>query len=323
MPPNYLGILASRGRAASLRVRRSLCTVPPSAAVKEAVLASQSVESRLTWEEVREEARQQVEQPSWSSGDLHDFGVDSFLHSEVLAHGTLACGLSNSIGGKLLANQANDGGVDYNKILLSAFTADPDICSAVAADIQRFKVVDPACDGLLGVYLFYKGIHAIACARVAHHFWTARGDAGKLIARLLQSEAADVFGVDIHPGCVLGRGLTVDHATGVTLGETCVIGDNVYLMHDVTLGATGTGDAFDRHPKIGNGVFLGAKCTVLGNVKVGDGATIAAAALVNKEVPPGHTAVGVPARIIPPKEGRGGAGSSQSTRSAMDLSKAK
>jgi serine O-acetyltransferase len=100
--------------------------------------------------------------------------------------------------------------------------------------------------------------------------------------------------------CTVGRGVTIDHATGVTLGETGVIGDNVYIMHDVTLGATGTSNEVDRHPKIGNGVFLGAKCTVLGNVSVGDGATVAAAALVNKPVPAGHTAVGVPARLIAP-----------------------
>lgn len=82
----------------------------------------------------------------------------------------------------------------------------------------------------------------------------------------------------------------------------CVIGDNVYLMHDVTLGATGTGSSFDRHPKIGNGVFLGAKCTVLGNIAIGEGATVAASALVNKPVPAGYTAVGVPAKLIPPKQ---------------------
>jgi serine O-acetyltransferase len=190
---------------------------------------------------------------------------------------------------------------------------------------------------MLGVFLFFKGVHAIACARVSHHFWTERGEAGKLIGRLLQSESSDVFGVDIHPGCRLGRGVTIDHATGprqptrldaraigrrrplrhalththvasarfeagVTLGETCVVGDNVYLMHDVTLGATGTSDAHDRHPKVGNGVFLGAKCTVLGNIEIGDGATVAAAALVNKPVPAGYTAVGVPAKLIAPKQ---------------------
>lgn len=167
---------------------------------------------------------------------------------------------------------------------------------------QRFKVVDPACDGLLGVYLFYKGIQAVACARVSHHFWTNYGEDGKLVAKLIQSEVADVYGVDIHPGASLGRGLTIDHATGVTIGETAVLGKNVYLMHDVTLGATGTSTEFDRHPKIGDGAFLGAKCTILGNIQIGNGATVAASALVNKAVPDGHMAVGVPARIIPPKD---------------------
>lgn len=275
----------------------------------------QKPDANETWDVIRCEAENQITNQAWRSGDLQEFGIDNFLRSEVLDHSTLAAGLANSIGGKLMANQANDGGVDYNKILLNAFHADPDICSAVSADINRFKVVDPACDGVLGVYLFYKGVQALACARVAHHFWTQRGSSGKLIAKLLQSESADVYGVDIHPGCVIGRGVTVDHATGVTLGETCVIGDNVYLMHDVTLGATGTGKEFDRHPKIRDGVFLGAKSTVLGNVEIGQGATVAAAALVNKPVPAGYTAVGIPAKLIPPKD--------VSTRSALDLGKAK
>ena len=89
----------------------------------------------------------------------------------------------------------------------------------------------------------------------------------------------------------------------MVLGETCVIGDRVMMMHDVTLGATGTTGAYDRHPKIADGVFLGAKCTVLGNIEVGKGATVAASALVNKAVPPGYTAVGVPAKLIPPPKG--------------------
>mgnify|MGYP002631580785 CR=1 FL=1 len=167
--------------------------------------------------------------------------------------------------------------------------------------MQRFLVVDPASDGLLSVYLFYKGLQTIVSARVAHHYWTEEGGHGKAIARLLQSEAADVFGVDIHPGAHLGRGITLDHATGVTIGETAVIGDNVYIMHDVTLGATGTSSEHDRHPKVGNGVFLGARCTVLGNITVGDNAVVAASALVNKPVPDGYTAVGVPAKMLAPK----------------------
>jgi len=93
----------------------------------------------------------------------------------------------------------------------------------------------------------------------------------------------------------------MDHGGGCVIGETAVIGDNVYLMHDVTLGATGTSEAHDRHPKIGRGVFLAAKCTVLGNIKVGAYAVIGAHSLVNKPVPPGHRAIGVPAKILPPR----------------------
>jgi len=124
-----------------------------------------------------------------------------------------------------------------------------------------------------------------------------------------------VFGIDIHPGCTLGRGVTIDHGTGVTLGETCIVGDDVYIMHDVTLGATGKAEGHDRHPKVGRGAFLGAKSTVLGNIRVGEGATIAAAALVNKPVPDGYTAVGVPAKLIAPQ--------GASTRTQLDLSRAK
>ena len=122
-----------------------------------------------------------------------------------------------------------------------------------------------------------------------------------MIARLIQSKQSDVFAVDIHPGATFGRGLTIDHATGFVVGETAVVGDNVYIMHDVTLASTGTSPDFDRHPKIGSNVLLGAKCTILGNIDVGDGSVVASAAVVNKPVPPGYTAIGIPARMFPPK----------------------
>lgn len=263
---------------------------------------------RAVWAEIRLEAKAQNREQSWRSLDLQEFGIDDYLGREVLDHRSLACGLTAGLGAKLCASRKIHGeperkGIDFEKIILSALKADPQITTSVATDILRFKEVDPACPGLLGVFLFYKGVHALACARVAHHYWTRRGEAGKLIARLMQSETSDVFGVDIHPGAKLGDGITIDHATGVVVGETSVLGNNVYLMHDVTLGSTGTTDTFDRHPKIADGVFLGAKCTVLGNVVIGEGATVAAAALVNKPVPPGYTAVGVPAKLLPPPKG--------------------
>jgi serine acetyltransferase len=210
---------------------------------------------RAVWSEIRDEAKEQSKEQSWRTLDLQEFGMDDFLSREVLDHRSLACGLAAAVGGKLSANGRIGGsGIDYEKIFLSAFRAEPTLCTSVASDMLRFKEVDPACPGLLAVYLFYKGVHAMACARVSGYYWRRRGEAGKLIARLLQSEGSDMYGVDIHPGARLGNGITIDHATGVVIGETSVIGDNVYLMHDVTLGATGTSDEHDRHPKIGAGV---------------------------------------------------------------------
>ena len=274
---------------------------------EESVRANPRPSADAVWEQLWDEAAYQFKTQNWKTGDLQEFGIDRYLHEKVLMHKTLACGLAAQIGNKLSANESaartypdKDAGVDFRAIMMSAFDADASICDKVAMDIARFKVVDPAVESLLGVYLNFKGLHAVAAQRVAHHFWTERGVAGKLISRMLQSETSDVYGVDIHPGVKLGVGITIDHATGVVIGETAELGDNVYLMHDVTLGATGTSGQQDRHPKIGSNVFLGAKCTVLGNITVGDGATVAAAALVNKAVPDGYTAVGVPARLIAP-----------------------
>ena len=116
-----------------------------------------------------------------------------------------------------------------------------------------------------------------------------------MIAKLLQSEMADVYGVDIHPGARFGRGLTIDHATGVVIGATAVLGSDLYILHGTTLGATGkpTPEGVQRHPTLGDGVTLGAGSTVLGDISVGDGCTVGAAAIVTKDVPAGATVVGV------------------------------
>ena len=223
-----------------------------------------------------------------------------FLEREVLARASLADALSHLCGAKFEANDSETH-VRYEELLRHAFTADPALPDAAAADLNRFLVVDPASEGVLGVFLFFKGFQAVQCARAANYFWREANGEGRMIAKLLQSEMADVYGVDIHPGARFGRGITIDHATGVVIGETAVIGDDAYLMHDATLGATGQGAEHDRHPKIGDGCLLGAAATVLGNIEVGDRAIIAASAS-NKPVPPGYTAVGVPP-LFPPKTG--------------------
>ena len=129
---------------------------------------------------------------------------------------------------------------------------------------------------------------------MAHILWS---QARRPLALALQSRISDVFAVDIHPAARIGKGILLDHATGVVIGETAVIGDNVSILHHVTLGGTGK-DVGDRHPKIGDGVLIGAGATILGNVRIGVGAKIGAGSLVLIDVPPRTTAVGNPARLI-------------------------
>ena len=279
-------LLRAVGRLSTLsgRIgRRRLCTSQPGAAAAAA------------WAELQDEARAALSTPAYAR-----FGMDRFLFGEVLTHGSLAEALAHELGSKFTANDT-DKQVRFEELLLHAFTEDPTLADAAAADMRRFVEVDPASDGILDVLLFFKGFQAVQCARAANYYWREAKGEGRAIAKLLQSEMADVFGVDIHPGAVFGRGVTIDHATGVVIGETAVIGDNVSIMHDVTLGATGTSPDHDRHPKVGNDVLICAGSKVLGNIEISDGAVVAASAVVNKPVAAGHTAVGIPARHLPPR----------------------
>jgi serine O-acetyltransferase len=142
--------------------------------------------------------------------------------------------------------------------------------------------------------LFFKGFLALQSYRIAHWLWLA--DHCNL-AYFIQMRTSEVFGVDIHPGARLGKGIMIDHAHSIVIGETAVVGDNVSMLHSVTLGGTGKEDG-DRHPKIGDGVLIGAGAAVLGNIPVGNCSRIAAGSVVIEPVPPCTTVAGVPARIV-------------------------
>ena len=153
---------------------------------------------------------------------------------------------------------------------------------------------DPAAGSSVNPFLNHKGFHALQAHRVAHWYW---GRQRKALAQCLQGRASEVFAVDIHPAAVVGGGVFIDHGTGVVIGETAVVGDNVSILQGVTLGGTGK-ETGDRHPKIGSGVLLSAGAKVLGNIRIGDGAKVGAGSVVLDAVPPHKTVVGVPARVV-------------------------
>ena len=143
-------------------------------------------------------------------------------------------------------------------------------------------------------FLFFKGFLALQTHRVAHWLWN---EGRQTLAFYLQSRSSELFQVDIHPATRIGKGVFIDHGTGIVIGETAVIGDDVSMLQGVTLGGTGA-EQGDRHPKVGNGVLLGAGAKVLGNIIIGDNAKVASGSVVLKPVPPGCTAAGVPARLV-------------------------
>jgi serine O-acetyltransferase len=170
----------------------------------------------------------------------------------------------------------------------------PEIGIDARADLTATLERDPATHRVLVPFLYFKGYQAIQTHRFTHVLWN---HGRKDFALYLQSRSSQVFQVDINPNARIGKGMMLDHATGFVVGETAVIGDNCSILQGVTLGGTGKSDE-DRHPKIGNGVLIGAHAVVLGNIKVGDCARIGAGSVVTKEVPPRVTVVGVPARIV-------------------------
>ena len=177
----------------------------------------------------------------------------------------------------------------------------------VRVDLQAVFDRDPACTRFLEPLLYFKGFHAIQTHRLAH--WLYR-QGRKDLAFYLQSHSSSVFQTDINPVARIGKGIFLDHATGLVVGETAVIGDNVSILHSVTLGGTGK-EGSDRHPKIGDGVLIGAGSKILGNIKIGNCSKVAAGSVVLKDVPESMTVAGVPARVV------GGSGCSEPSR-AMD-----
>lgn len=235
------------------------------------------------WDRINADAREVI---------LAEPLIGGLVHSSVLHHVSLERALSYRIAMKLASREMSE--QILREIADEAYASDPSLGDAARADLVAVFERDPACHRLLQPLLFFKGFQAVQAYRVGHWLWKqGRRD----IAYLIQARVSEVFGVDIHPAARIGKGLMIDHAHSIVVGETAVVGDNVSMLHSVTLGGTGKEDD-DRHPKIGDGVLIGAGAKVLGNIKVGNCSRIAAGSVVLEEVPPCKTVAGVPAKIV-------------------------
>ncbi|MDE2363036.1 MAG: serine O-acetyltransferase [Hyphomicrobiales bacterium] len=215
-----------------------------------------------------------------------------FLFANVLHHDSLERAIIHRVAARL--DHADLGADSIAHAYTGVIAADPSIVEAFRADILAVFDRDPACKRLIEPLLYFKGFHAIQTHRLAHALYKqGRRD----FAMYLQSRSSAVFGVDINPAAKFGKGIFVDHATGLVVGETAEVGDDVSILHGVTLGGTGK-EVGDRHPKIRNGVLLAAGAKVLGNIEVGHCARVAAGSVVLADVPHNTTVAGVPARVV-------------------------
>ncbi len=218
--------------------------------------------------------------------------LGSYFHATILNHPTFGSALSFRLASKLDNPMLPT--MLIRDVIKEAMEDDPNILRAAEIDMLAIFSRDPACEDLTTPFLFYKGFHALQAHRVANWLWQNNR---QTLAQFFQSQISVTLGVDFHPAARIGSGIMLDHATGIVVGETAVIEDDVSILHAVTLGGTGKTSG-DRHPKIRRGVLLAAGCKVIGNIEVGEGAKVGAGSVVLDNVPAHVTVAGVPAKIV-------------------------
>lgn len=251
--------------------------------------AKKTVSHQELWSTIRQEALTLVESEPM---------LASYFHATLLNHDNIGSAL-----GYILANKLSTEvmpAIDIREVTRQAYQADPKIISAAITDIIAVYTRDPATNLFSTPLLYYKGFLALQAYRIAHWLWNLDR---RSLATFLQSQIAIVFGVDIHPAAKIGCGVMFDHATGIVIGETAIVENDVSILQSVTLGGTGKENG-DRHPKVREGVMIGANATILGNIEIGKGAKIGAGSVVLDPVPKHTTVAGVPAKIVgnPPTE---------------------
>ena len=242
-----------------------------------------SSDEDLVWKRIQREAEEAI---------ARDQLLDRIYRPAVLDHLSFEDALASQFARKLQSREFTH--TELEELALQAHANDPTLGQAGRADIIAVFDRDPACHTFIQPLLYFKGFQALQCYRIGHFLWKEKRHE---IAYHVQMRVSELFGVDIHPNAVMGQGILIDHAHAIVIGETSVVGDNVSMLHAVTLGGTGK-EGGDRHPKVDEGVLLGASAIVLGNITVGHCSRVAAGSVVLDDVPPCKTVAGVPARIV-------------------------
>ena len=247
------------------------------------------------WERIREETQAELAREPM---------LASFLHTTILNHESLESALSYHLADKMHSPAAS--ALLLREVIEKAFASCQTIGASIRADLLAVEERDSACDQLFIPFLYFKGFHALQIHRVANCLWN---DGRETLALFFQNRVSCEFAIDIHPAAKMGHGIMLDHGTGLVIGETAVVGNNVSILQEVTLGGTGK-EHGDRHPKVGNGVLISAGAKILGNIKIGDGAKVGAGSVVLQEVPPHTTVAGIPAKVV---------GKPESDQPALDM----
>lgn len=242
-----------------------------------------SINQADVWQTIRKDAECEVNARPAMHG---------YYERRVLSHDTLGQALAVLLADELsgMDKTLPDFSVEFETTI-----REQSVAESAAADIHKMASANPACPNALSAFLSFRGIQAIQLHRIAHTYWVA-GE--KTFAVLLQNWCAKQFNVDIHPAARIGKGLFVDHAMGIVIGETAVLEDEVSIWHGVTLGSTSFSESGDRHPKVRRGATLAAHATILGNIEIGENAVIAAGSVVRHSIPANMVAAGVPAKVI-------------------------
>ena len=235
------------------------------------------------WPVMRDEAaRKSAEEPI----------LGSYFHATILNHKSFGDALSFRLASKLDNPMLPT--MLIRDVIGEATSDDESILSTAELDMIATVARDPACEDLSTPFLFFKGFHALQAHRVAHWLWSHNR---RTLAQFFQNQISVTLGVDIHPAARIGSGIMLDHATGIVIGETAVVEDDVSILHSVTLGGSGKVGG-DRHPKIRKGVLLAAGCKIIGNIEIGRNARVGAGSVVLNDVPDNVTVAGVPAKVV-------------------------